>query len=386
MADFTYRRDINRPLEYGEFDDNLLHVEELRDDAASSAQSAAASSSSSQQNAQSAAASEQSAQQNAQSAAQSYGDFNDRYLGPKSSDPATDNDGDPLQEGAMYWNTSAKKPFLYDGSSWVLAALDANGALVADNNLSDLDNTNTARTNLGLGSVRNVPSYSQSESNNKYVQLNNSDSVIEYSGDGGMIVRTEYNNGSFIFQARSAGGAERFTVKHDATEMVGDVSGWRIGPHEIWHAGNDGSGSGLDADKLGGKYAQSFAEVSHDHSISGINGLQSVLNAKRAQTDTAFPRYELNSTTSSATLNLASHQVFRVSATSNRTLSFSNVPGGGRAMTVVIRITGSSGTITWPSGIEWAEGTAPELRDAWTVVTLMRDGLTWRGFVSGGAD
>jgi hypothetical protein len=33
----------------------------------------------------------------------------------------------------------------------------------------------------------------------------------------------------------------------------------------IWHAGNDGSGSGLDADKLDGSHASAFSLTSHDH-------------------------------------------------------------------------------------------------------------------------
>jgi len=344
MATFTYRRDVNRPLTYDEFDDNLLHVEELRDDAASSAQSASTSSSSSQQSAQSAAASEQSAQQSAQSAAQSYDDFDDRYLGPKSSDPATDNDGDPLQEGAMYWNTSLKRPFLYDGSSWVLAVLDANGALVADNNLSDLDNTSTARTNLGLGSsaTRNVPS----------------------SGDASSTQVV-------------TGGDSRLS---DARTPTAHSHPW-----EDVNGKPDTATRWPSFSEVASKPA-TYPPSAHDHNIGDVSGLQSALDAKRAQDDTAFPRYDLASATTTATLDLSSQQVFRVDATSNRTLAFSNAPGSNRAMTVVVRLTGSSGTITWPAGIEWAEGTAPELRAVWTTVTLLWDGATWRGFVSGGAD
>ena len=33
----------------------------------------------------------------------------------------------------------------------------------------------------------------------------------------------------------------------------------------IWHAGNDGSGSGLDADLLDGKHASAFATIDHNH-------------------------------------------------------------------------------------------------------------------------
>ena len=33
----------------------------------------------------------------------------------------------------------------------------------------------------------------------------------------------------------------------------------------VWHAGNDGSGSGLDADLLDGNHASAFATAGHTH-------------------------------------------------------------------------------------------------------------------------
>lgn len=110
------------------------------------------------------------------------------------------------------------------------------------------------------------------------------------------------------------------------------------------------------------------------------------LGEKRDKTDTAFPRYDLASTATINTLDLSQQQVFTVDASSNRTLAFANEPGSGRAMTAVVRIMGDSGAITWPASIEWADGEAPELRESWTVVALLWDGGTWRGFKSGGED
>lgn len=51
-------------------------------------------------------------------AAASYDNFDDRYLGPKASDPVTDNDGDPLVAGALYFSTADNKIKVYDGASW----------------------------------------------------------------------------------------------------------------------------------------------------------------------------------------------------------------------------------------------------------------------------
>lgn len=47
-----------------------------------------------------------------------YDAFDDRYLGAKASDPATDNDGNALVEGALYWNTVSKAMRVYSGALW----------------------------------------------------------------------------------------------------------------------------------------------------------------------------------------------------------------------------------------------------------------------------
>ena len=79
-----------------------------------------------------------------------FDSFDDRYLGAKSSEPTTDNDGDPLQSGMLYFNTVSGVMNVYDGSAWVAAYVSAAGVLIAANNLSDLTSTTSARSNLGV--------------------------------------------------------------------------------------------------------------------------------------------------------------------------------------------------------------------------------------------
>jgi hypothetical protein len=45
--------------------------------------------------------------------------FDDRYLGAKAADPALDNDGNALIEGALYWNTTTTKLRLRSAGAWV---------------------------------------------------------------------------------------------------------------------------------------------------------------------------------------------------------------------------------------------------------------------------
>lgn len=52
-------------------------------------------------------------------AAASYDSFDDRYLGPKTSDPTLDNDGAALLTGALYFNSTSGIMKVWGGSSWI---------------------------------------------------------------------------------------------------------------------------------------------------------------------------------------------------------------------------------------------------------------------------
>ena len=76
-----------------------------------------------------AAASAVSAAQSAASAATILDNFDDRYLGAKASDPALDNDGDPLIVGALYFNTTDGVMKIYTATGWLAASSASVGTL-----------------------------------------------------------------------------------------------------------------------------------------------------------------------------------------------------------------------------------------------------------------
>ena len=88
-----------------------------------------------------------------------YDNFDDRYLGSKTADPSVDNDGNALVAGTLYFNSVSQIMKLYTGSAWVAAYVSGADYLSKANNLSDLTNTATARTNLGVAIGTNVQAY-----------------------------------------------------------------------------------------------------------------------------------------------------------------------------------------------------------------------------------
>lgn len=133
--------------------------------ASNSATSASTSASNASTSASNAATSATAAS-NAQTAAETardqtltaYDNFDDRYLGAKTSDPTLDNDGNALVAGALYFNSSLGSMKVYTGSVWVDAYAAGTSFLAKASNLSDLPSASTARTNLGLGTAATTAS------------------------------------------------------------------------------------------------------------------------------------------------------------------------------------------------------------------------------------
>ncbi len=95
--------------------------------AVASANSAAASDAS----ATASAASASSSAASAAAAAAALDNFDDRYLGPKTSDPTVDNDGNPLITGALYYRTTTPAGMrVWDGAQWLAASAASQASLV----------------------------------------------------------------------------------------------------------------------------------------------------------------------------------------------------------------------------------------------------------------
>jgi len=153
--------------------------------------------------------------------------FDDRYLGAKASDPTLDNDGNALVAGALYYNTTSDVMKVYEGSVWVAAYASLSGALLATNNLSDLANAATARTNLGLG-TSNSPTFAGLTTtadvsfgdNDKAIFGAGSDLQIYHSGSHSYITDTGtgslYIRGSNFVSIQAADGTNSIVADTDS--------------------------------------------------------------------------------------------------------------------------------------------------------------------------
>ena len=84
-------------------------------------------------------------------------------------------------------------------------------------------------------------------------------------------------------------------------------------------------------------------------------------------------------------LSLGNVQTYTLSG--NQTLTFSNPPASPKSGSFTLLVTnGGSATLTWPTSVDWAGGTAPTLTAAGIdaiVFTTIDGGTTWYGFAAG---
>lgn len=62
----------------------------------------------------------EAAQAAAEAAAAQVEGFQSLYLGAKDLPPAVDNQGNPLQEGALYFDIILHRMYVWDGNNWIL--------------------------------------------------------------------------------------------------------------------------------------------------------------------------------------------------------------------------------------------------------------------------
>ena len=211
--------------------------------------------------------------------------------------------------------------------------------------------------------------------------------------------------------------AAYFGLKGDINDFA--VGGWSMGAnyYRVWHAGNDGAGSGLDADLWDGNQFSSYLNQAvltsssptfNNAYISGnvyhngdsdtyVGFVTNGINVVTGGTTTGFNSsgiflqdgsvhedYDALSGTT-PTINVNSGGAFSLTMSGNTTFTFSS-GSSGYSEGFVLQLTGNGSTVTWPASVDWAGGTAPDAPASGETDILVfwtRDGgTTWYGVQS----
>ena len=150
--------------------------------ASTQASNASTSASTASTQATNAANSATSAASSATSAANSLDTFDDTYLGAKSSDPSTDNDGDALAAGMLYTNTTTGNLKFYNGTAWV--------------------NVSTGLTSISADTTPQLGG-NLDTNNNEIVTVSNRDLVLAPNGTGAVEVKGNTNSGKLLLNCEN---------------------------------------------------------------------------------------------------------------------------------------------------------------------------------------
>ena len=205
---------------------------------ATSATASASSASAAATSASSAATSASSAATSATSAETAWDQFDDRYLGPKSTAPTVDNDGNPLTSGVIYWNTTDGNMYAYNGSGWVVftSSGDITG-VTAGTGLSGGGTSGAVTVSLDTSSVYVVPS--QTGNTGKFLGTDGTTSSWTNSTTGSFGVGEGIGSTSAVLQL----GNGRTADGNAYIDLVGDTTYTDFGLRIIRASGANGTAS-----------------------------------------------------------------------------------------------------------------------------------------------
>ena len=190
-----------------------------------------------------------------------------------------------------FWNIKLEEG--NKATDWTPAPedVDASIALVQTNLNTHTSNTSNphsvTKAQVGLSDVLNVASYSKTESDNTFLKLAGGTLSGNLSINTSLFSTATYlvlgqndfnvvvNKGANSFYPNNTSGLVDLGLSYNRwrylyTDYLCNSQNTPIHIDALWHSGNDGAGSGLDADTLDGTHLQNILERSQSgYSTSG---------------------------------------------------------------------------------------------------------------------
>ena len=230
--------------------------------AATSETNSAASATASQASATSAATAQTAAEAARDAALASADSFDDTYLGAKSSDPTVDNDGDALNAGDLYFNTTASALKVYDGASWSVVTAGSLANVVEDSSPQ-------------LGADLDVQTFD-------IISTSNRDIDLAPNGTGKVVVKGNSNPGTVVFNCESNSHGQTVRSQPHSASVTNTLTLPPGGDQEIvgTTATQTLTNKTIDGSQLSGSVAASLlsgtiANARLDADLQAIGGLTS---------------------------------------------------------------------------------------------------------------
>lgn len=174
----------------------------------------------------------------ANNAATSLFNFRAQYLGPLSSDPTVDGNGNPVTAGDLYYNTTANEMRVYTGTTWLSAYLPATGYLaLSGGTMTGTINFAAGQTIAGyLTSATAASTYAALGSVNTFT----TNQVINANTSADALRITQSGSGNALYIEDVAADATPFVVSSTGVLGIGTTTPDNVTSAGIALVSNDG--------------------------------------------------------------------------------------------------------------------------------------------------
>lgn len=282
-------------------------------------------------------------------------------LGDKASEPAVDNQGEPLRYGATYYNTTTNKWRVYTPFGWD-DGISAPGSLVSKSGdkLSGaldwaipVDVASAATTDIGAATSNRV-------------RITGTTTITSLGSIAAGACRTVTFAGALTLTHNATslilpGGANITTAAGDVAEFESLGAGnWRCTGY--MRANGRALDTGDLLSKSGGTMTGTLVTKSVQESIVVAN------------TGTAYA------------IDLSGGTVFNLTLTGNCAYTFPSATAGLQFTLIQNQDATGSRAVTWPANVRWPGGAAPTITATAgraDVISFLCDGIYWLGFLGG---